>query len=172
VFLFCALPVRAQAQERLSLGEWMPWAGDRLMVDTKTNSGYLVHTDGSYIEFPVATGQRRTVHYIGLTYFAATPERTWSAETLENKGKSVTFGPTGRFIRLFHKDERTSYGIHGHRDIAQMLESDKRYYSMGCILVGEEILNIIETTYNELGGFEVITVHKKPLPEFSRQKSS
>ncbi|MEK7218244.1 MAG: L,D-transpeptidase [Patescibacteria group bacterium] len=164
--LILFLPFQAGAKE-VPLEQWMPWSGDRLMVNTKENIGYLVHVDGTFTSFPVATGQRRTVRYIGMTYFAATPERTWKVESLENKGKSVTFGATGRFLRLTYGKEKTKYGIHGHRDIAVMLGSDDRYRSMGCILVSEEVLNVLERTFNDVGAFDVITAVKKLPPPFA-----
>ncbi len=159
----------AVADSTVPLSSWMPWAGDRFIVNVKENVGYLVHFNGSYTSFPVATGQRRTVHYIGLTYFAATPERNWTVKALDVKGKSITFGPTGRFLRLFYDNNRTSYGLHSHRDVAEMLQkqNSERYRSMGCILVDEEVLNILERTFVEAGPFEVITAgNMKPMPTF------
>lgn len=141
---------------------WIPRTNDRFVVDVQENIGYLVHENGDVFSFPVVTGQRRTVHYIGLTYFAATPERQWTVRTHENKGKSVTFGPSGRFLRLFLDDgERTAYGIHGHMSAEEMLSEEKRYRSMGCIIVSEPILDIVARTLDANGGtLRVITTRK------------
>ena len=168
VVLFSSLPGKALSQGSIPLYAWMPWAGDRLWIDTSANMGYLVHSDGSSTAFPVATGQRRLVRYIGLTYFAATPEKSWTVELVDIKGDRVTFGSTGRFLRLFEQDgDRTHYGIHGHRDAAAMLEGDMRYRSMGCIIVSEDVLNILERTFIETGPFPVTTAGTTmALPEF------
>lgn len=93
---------------------WQPQAGDIFLVDTKENIGYIVHRDGSYLKFPVITGQKRTVQYIGRTYYAATPNRHWSVESMHIKDDKFTFGPTGRFLRLYRQGERSPYGIHEH----------------------------------------------------------
>ena len=78
---------------------WKPEVGDRLIVDTNDNMGYLIHPDGVYLEFKVATGQRRVVRYIGRTYDATTPEESWVAKSLHIKADRITFGPNGHFPR-------------------------------------------------------------------------
>ncbi|MDO8648324.1 MAG: L,D-transpeptidase [Candidatus Peregrinibacteria bacterium] len=127
--------------------EWAPRAGDQLVIDTQETVGYLIHPNGTYTAFPVATGQRRTVHYIGRVYNATTPERQWTVQSTHIKGDRTTFGPTGKFLRLYIDGESTPYGIHGHRSSVKMLAEDERFRSMGCIIVSEEILTIIEQTY-------------------------
>jgi hypothetical protein len=124
---------------------------DKFIADTRENIGYLIHEDGSYISFRIATGQKRFVHYIGRYYDARTPEREWSARAKQIKGDRITFGPEGTFLRLFADDEHTPYGIHSHRSITTMLADEERYKSMGCILVSKEILDIVVQTY-ELSG--------------------
>lgn len=133
------------------ISDWLPEAGDSFVVDTLNNIGYLVHENGGYTSFFVVTGQRRTVNYIGRTYFAATPERQWTVLSDERKGRSVTFGEDGTFLRLFYDDERTPYGIHSHLYANAMLERDVRYGSMGCVIVSEDILDIIEETFKTNG---------------------
>lgn len=134
-------------QDALPLSEWTVQSGDRFIADVSTNMGMLIRKDGSaYTKFLIATGQRRVVRYIGRVYNAATPIKTWTARTREVKGDRITFGPEGIFLRLFDEDQRTPYGIHSHRSIAEMLADDERYKSMGCILVSNEILSIIEHT--------------------------
>ena len=66
----------------VALADWQPQAGDTMIVDTAINEGYLVHTDGSFTSFLVATGQRRTISYIGRTYYAATPKKRMEVATL------------------------------------------------------------------------------------------
>ena len=142
---FTVLPTETS---ETSLADWQPENGDSFVVDTKNNVGYLVHDNGGYTSFFVVTGLRSVVNYIGRTYFAATPERQWTVLSDERKGRSVTFGEDGTFLRLFHENERTPYGIHSHLSIKTMLERDDRYGSMGCILVSEDILDMIQETFN------------------------
>lgn len=126
---------------------WKTMSGDSLVVDTKLNIGYLVHAEGGYTSFPVVTGQKRVVKYIGRTYNASTPNKHWKILSKERKGRSITFGEDGTFLRLYDEGESTSYGIHSHLSIETMLDLQDRYRSMGCILVSEEILDIIEQTF-------------------------
>lgn len=143
---------------------WRPQTGDTLFVDTKENEGYLIHSNGQFTVFPVVTGQRRNVYYIGRYYDATTPTWQWSVKSQHIKGDRVTFGETGKFLRLYKNgEERTAYGIHGHRDSAAMLVEEDRYRSMGCIIVSEEILNAIERTYElSNGNLTVITQYGIP----------
>lgn len=129
---------------------WQPTAGDTFVVDTKNNNGYLVHKDGGYVMFPVATGQRRVVRYIGRTYKAVTPVGNWEALSRETKGDHTTFGKDGTFYRLFDEDGETAYGIHAHRSIDAMLADPgtERFRSMGCILVSYQVLEKIGQTFD------------------------
>ncbi len=124
--------------------------GDSFLVDTDSNIGYLLHLEGGYTSFPVATGQRRVVRYIGRTYNATTPVASWTSLSEEKKGDRITFGKFGRFLRLSKQEDdgltRTPYGIHSHASAEKMLASLDRYRSMGCIIVSETTLDrIIET---------------------------
>lgn len=148
-------------KEKFEHPDWSPEVGDTMLVDTKENIGYLIHHDGTYIRFQVITGQKRVVHYIGRTYKATTPTWKWKALSNERKGDKVTFGPSGRFLRLF-KDgtEYTPYGIHEHRDEYLMFPRESRYQSMGCIIVQSAMLDIIEATYAKNGNtLDVETVY-------------
>lgn len=137
-----------------------------MIVDTKENVGYLVRENGDYTSFPVLTGQRRVVHYIGRTYNAATPEKSWTVESVDVKGRSMTFGETGTFMRLYDDGEKTAYGIHGHLTFQKMLDEGDRYRSMGCILVSEDVLKIILKTYEENGlRLDVATAYGVTVPE-------
>ncbi len=158
--LFLSAPASADLTQHTSHAIWQPAIGDHIVVDTNNNMGYLYHNNGNYLSFRVATGQKRNVYYIGRYYNAKTPDRKWEMKTRHVKGDRVTFGPTGRFLRLYNEGSHTAYGIHGHRDANVMLEDNMRFRSMGCIIVSENILNIIENTFeiNE-GNVSVETVN-------------
>lgn len=142
------------------LDAWVPAAGDRVIVDTRENVGYVVRENGAYTSFPVLTGQRRVVHYIGRTYNAATPEKNWVVKSVDVKGRSMTFGETGTFMRLYDEDGQTAYGIHSHLTFQKMLAEGDRYRSMGCILVSEDVLKMLVATYHANGDvLEVATAH-------------
>lgn len=143
----------------VSRADWQPEPGDRLVVDTAANEGYIIHSDGRYLRLDVVTGQKRYVSYIGRYYFAKTPDWDWEAQSLDVKGDRVTFGDTGRFLRLYKDgDERTAYGIHGHRDedIMFAAPADERFRSMGCIIVTDNDLDLLLETW-ELNG-QVLSV--------------
>lgn len=131
---------------------WEPQKGDRIEVDLSQNRGYLIHPNGERFLFDVATGQKRFIYYIGLYYFAATPVREWKVESVDIKDDRVTFGKTGRFFRLYFNGERTYYGIHGYNPEEWMFREGERYRSYGCIIVKEEVLDIIDATYVLNGG--------------------
>lgn len=146
-----------QTPDAFDITAWEPRLDDRLIIDTKENAGYLVHSDGAFVTFPVLTGQRRFVRYIGRTYDATTPIAQWVMQSQDIKGDRVTFGVRGLFLRLYRADQRTPYGIHGHRYFTQMLNEGNRFRSMGCILVSEEVLSIIERTFMESGNALPVT---------------
>ena len=146
--------------------------GDHIVVDTKNNEGYVIHPNTQeYIRFPLITGQRRTVNYIGLTYNAATPNRNWIIQSLDKQPDRYTYGPEGHFLRLYADGERTHYGIHGHAAEKTMFARENRFQSMGCIIVQTEILNLLMKTFalNEgkvavrtiYGVEDVIRVHQE-----------
>lgn len=120
---------------------------DIFVVDVPQNIGYLVHSDGQLFSFPVATGRKAYVHYIGRSYKADTPIRTWTAEQRQIKGDHRTFGVNGRFLRLFRDGESSPYGIHSYYKVGEWMEEEQRYFSMGCIVVTEDVLDVIEATY-------------------------
>lgn len=151
----------------VDLAAWTPAAGDRVIVDTLENVGYLVRENGDYTSFPVLTGQRRVVHYIGRTYNAATPNKHWTSKSIDIKGRSMTFGETGTFIRLYDENGKgTPYGIHSHLAFQTMLDSGDRYRSMGCVLVSEDVLKLIVQTFDRNGGsLEIVTTYGIDVPE-------
>lgn len=142
--------------------EWQTMPGDSLVVDTEGNVGYLLHEDGGYTSFPVATGQRRVVRYIGRTYNAKTPTRTWVSLSKEVKGDRTTFGKEGTFLRLYDDGEQSPYGIHSHKSADKMVSSEpeERYRSMGCVIVTQNVLDNIVATF-EMNGqrLNVVTTY-------------
>lgn len=159
-FVVSTSPTPAPATS-VALVDWVPMQGDRFIVDTRDNEGYLVHADGSFSQIKVGSGQRRVVQYIGKTYNATTPEAFWIVKSKNIQSDRITFGKTGRFLRLYKDGEtRTSYGIHPTANIDEILASDDRYRSMGCVLVSEEVMDILEKTYTLNGDMlEVVTVN-------------
>lgn len=144
------------AWESINTGDeenWRPAAGDTVWVDTEKNQGFLTHSDGSYFSFPVVTGQKRRVCYIGICYFAATPKSEWIVKAVDYKDDRYTFGNTGQFLRLFKVNpingelEYSHYGLHSHKVIEEMLASDNQFRSYGCILIQQQVLDLIYQTY-------------------------
>ncbi len=169
LFLWLLPAAAAMDEAAMSENAWKPRSGDRVIVDTSLSIVYLVHDDGQYRALNGLTGQRRVVSYDGITYNAATPSREWELRSFEKKGRSVTFGD-GRFGRLSwpgHNDvrrgnESTAYGIHSHQSFQAMLQDKTErtawdragtgHRSMGCILVSEEDLTVIQQTWEVNGG--------------------
>lgn len=145
---------------QVARADWQPEPGDRAVVDTQNNIGYLIHENGSYLKFPVVTGQRRWVYYIGRSYNASTPNWDWVAKSLHIKGDRVTFGPTGRFLRLYKDGEdNTAYGFHEYRSDEEMFEDEdgnlapasERFRSMGCVIVKTAMMDLIVETWEQNG---------------------
>jgi hypothetical protein len=155
-----ALTTSAPAQSPyIPLPEWQAEAGDRLIVDTQENMGYIVHESGQYTSMRVGSGKKKIVNYIGRTYDATTPDSYWIAKSSEVQGDKITFGPTGRFLRLYDEGaDRTAYGIHATANIKDILASADRYKSYGCVLVDDSVMDILIETF-ELNGnmLEVVT---------------
>ncbi len=130
---------------------WQMMIGDSIIIDTRANIGYFVHAYGGFTQFVVATGQKRVVRYIGRTYNAKTPDQSWAVLNKETKGDRTTFGKYGLFLRLYDADGETPYGIHSHRSAGEMLASSMRFRSMGCIIVSQAVLDVIEAMYEANG---------------------
>jgi len=166
--LFIATPATIASETIYTpLADWQPERHDRFVVDTHTNMGYLVHHTGEFTQFELATGQLRWVRYIGLTYFAATPERRWEARVQETKGDRSTFGKNGMFFRLYYKNEKTNYGIHAYKhdgmiqdENGEMYPAKDRYASMGCIVPRHSELAVIEETFNINNGLMYVITKK------------
>jgi len=157
----------AMAPSPLSLEDgvraWRPQQGDILHVNTEENLGYLIHPDGRRFVFRVATGQKRAVRYIGLSYFAATPEGNWVVKSHHIQGDRITYGPEGHFLRMYKNlDEYSHYGIHTHASADSMLREKDRYASMGCVIVSDAILDLLERTYVLNGQLLVVTASGPP----------
>lgn len=134
-------------------------AGDRLVADLQNSVGYLINdTTNYYTSFPLMSGQKRHVCYIGRCYFAGTPTQTWQVREKNIQRDRVTFGPSGEFLRLYNNGKRTAYGIHGYKYFAQEIDKGTKFLSMGCLLVSDSVLDIIEASFLANGGdLEVIT---------------
>lgn len=143
---------------------WKAESGDQLLIDIERNVGTIVHQNGEVLQFPVITGQKRTVIYIGLRYNAETPKKSWTALSLDTQGDRITYGKSGRFLRLYDRGSRTHYGIHAHRDETVMFGRDDRYQSMGCIIVQEAVLNILEETFDRNGGALPVRTYGSDVP--------
>lgn len=139
--------------------DWQIEAGDKVLVDTLNNEGYIFHEDGRYMNFEVVTGQKRYVYYIGRSYYAATPNWNWSVNSMDIKGDRLTFGPSGRFLRLFKDgDDRTAYGFHEYGQEEEIFTGmDTRFRSMGCIIVRVPIMDLLVNTFEQNGSIDVIT---------------
>lgn len=127
------------------------------VADTLSNTGYLIGltpTDRGYpvLAFIIGSGRPSVVRYIGRVYDATTPERRWVVKSIHTKGDRITFGKTGRFLRLYDDEGATytPYGIHATSNIDYILSlpSDMRFMSMGCILVSDDILSLLIDTFN------------------------
>ena len=149
--LLSLVPHSARAAGSTAVALWEPRAHDVFVVDVSRNEGYLVHEDGDYVTFPVATGRRSYVYYIGRGYKANTPIRTWTAEQKQIKGDRHTFGVSGRFIRLYRGGEDSPYGIHSYYKENDWMEAEGRYFSMGCVIVSEGMMDVIEKTFDVNG---------------------
>ncbi|HVW66117.1 MAG TPA: L,D-transpeptidase family protein [Candidatus Peribacteraceae bacterium] len=160
LFGFVVATTPAASPAFIPVQEWVPMQHDRFIADTEANMGYIVHDDGSYTAFRIGSGQQKTVHYMGITYDAATPLAHWEVKSTTIQTDRGTFGPTGFFLRLYENGkDYTSYGIHSTGNINDILAGNDRYKSMGCILVSNQVLNLLAKTY-ELNDhdLDVVTV--------------
>lgn len=136
------------SSETNDIESWIPQKGDIFEVNVQTNIGHLYHPDGATLEFEVVTGVREVVRYAGMRYFAATPATEWIAQNMQIKKDRMTFGKSGRFIRLYRDNgaQYTAYGIHGFGRENSMFNVQGRYGSMGCIIVRERMMDLIQKT--------------------------
>lgn len=147
--------------------EFKSSVGDYFVADVDNGVGYLMNdSNKSFTTFPLLSGQKRNVCYIGRCYYAGTPKQKWVVKSEDIKGDKVTFSASGRFLRLYKEGEdRTSYGIHSHKYFQEMLDTGIRFKSMGCILVDDEVLDTIEKSYVANGKtLNVLTTGEVKLP--------
>jgi hypothetical protein len=148
------------AAQYVSLDTWQPMQGDSFIADTRANIGYLVHEDGSFTSMRIGSGRREVVRYMRRTYNATTPSDGWIVKEIDTQTDRLTFGKDGTFMRLYRDGtEYTSYGIHSVANIDELLATNERYYSMGCVLVDYATLEILLATYKLNGDtLDVLTV--------------
>ena len=164
-FMFQVLvPVTAAytlSTQSVDVSQWDSQAGDFLVVDVSENMGYLLREDMTLgTSFPVATGQLKTLHYIGMKYYGATPTKEWHVKSLDYQTPGPIFGPHGKFLRLYDEYGRTHYGIHTVGNEKEIFSLTDRYKSWGCVLVRDSILSTIQDVYTLSGdaGMRVITL--------------
>ncbi|MEK7544666.1 MAG: hypothetical protein AAB551_00890 [Patescibacteria group bacterium] len=138
-----------------------PSKGDFFMADLENSVGYLVNDHSrQYVAFPILSGRRQFSYYLGRYYFAETPDQTWAVKEDNILSDRVTFSKSGRFLRLFDGEKRTSYGIHGHLYFSTMIGRENKYVSYGCVLVDDNILTLIEKSFHANNDFLKVTTTK------------
>jgi hypothetical protein len=150
-----------QSTQIVDIVRWEPLADDFIVVDTTSNMGYLLRSDLSAASvFPVASGQQRNINYLGKRYFGATPSGEWRIKSLDYQVKGYTFGRHGKFLRLYNEDGSTHYGIHTVWDERAIFSLTERYKSLGCVLVRDNVLTVLENVFKASGtsGTRVITL--------------
>ncbi len=132
-----------------NINNFIPSNGDYFQANLEKGIGYLINNKNkNFTIFPILSGQRQYVCYIGRCYYGATPEQKWVVEEINIQYDRITFSESGRFLRLYADGEtRTSYGIHGHAYFDSMIQKDTKFQSMGCILVADEVLDVIEKSF-------------------------
>jgi len=137
--------------------------GDYFMVDIDAGFGYIMNDDlGRFTAFPVMTGARGT----------PTPEEHWVILSKHVKGNHFTFGRTGEFLRMYRvkdgeKPKRTAYGIHNYALFDEKVADDTKFLSLGCVLVSEDVLNIVEESWLVNGrAMDIYTKHGVYLSPF------
>ena len=145
-----------------------PSEGDYMIADPDKGIGYLINDKArKYASFDLLSGQKRYVSYIGRYYYAATPLRDWVVKSKEIKGDRVTFAASGRFLRLYVDGKGTPYGIHGYKYFETTVAKNIKYISYGCLLVGDEVLDVIIKSFEANGGeFKVKTTTDEQLLPF------
>lgn len=145
--------------------EFQAEEGDYFVADLKNSAGYLMNDEvKQYASFPILSGQKRSVYYLGRYYFAATPEQTWEVKEKVIQSDRVTFSKSGEFLRLYAGGKRTSYGIHGHKYFENMVATDNKYRSYGCILVADDVLQVVEKSFEANdGSLKVVTTTDESL---------
>jgi hypothetical protein len=123
----------------LAYDEFTPSFGDYFMVDVTNGFGYLINdSKKSYTVFPVMTGAKRT----------PTPYKEWVVLQKSIQSNRVVFSKSGEFFRMYENGtKRTSYGIHGYAYFKDEIGKGRKFLSLGCIMVADDVLDIIEESY-------------------------
>ncbi len=119
--------------------DFHPSVGDYFLVDIENALGYLLNESTQYYTvFPIMTGSKRT----------PTPEREWVVLQKNIQPNRVVFSKSGEFFRMFtNGTTRTSYGIHGYGYFDMEIERGTKFLSLGCVLVADDVLDMIENSY-------------------------
>jgi hypothetical protein len=127
----------------LTYNEYTPSFGDYFMVDVANGLGYLMNDSTKfYTSFPLMTGASGT----------PTPYKEWVVLEKNIQSNRVIFAESGEFFRMFENGtRRTSYGIHGYGYFEEEIANGRKFLSLGCILVADDVLDLIERSYIENG---------------------
>lgn len=132
----------------VTLSTFEAGSGDYMVADIERSVGYLVSTEHHEImPFVLLSGQKRFKGRFGGVTYEGTPEIDWVVRQMDVKGDRVTFGDTGRFFRMFDGESRTAYGIHSHKYFQYMSDSDNYFRSLGCLLVSDDVLDVIQKSF-------------------------
>lgn len=121
--------------------DFEPSKGDYFLVDIENALGYLINdTTRFYTVFPVMTGALRT----------PTPVKDWVVLEKSVKSDRITFGKTGEFFRMYLNEgaTRTAYGIHGYGFFEDEISNARKFLSLGCVLVSDNVLDLLEESFN------------------------
>lgn len=145
---------------RVDVDEFESADGDYVLANLSRGVGYLANRESKiFTTFPLLSGQHRYVYYVGRYYYAATPEQEWVIKEMNIQRDRFTFSESGRFLRMYaNGDTYTSYGIHAHAHFETMIERDSKFQSMGCLLVSDEVMDVLEESfYANENGMRVLT---------------
>ena len=139
-----------------------PSEGDRFLVDIDNALGYIVNNNNlTYSAFPLMTGALRT----------PTPEETWVVKELNIQPNRVIFGDSGEFLRMYRGEgaQRTGFGIHGYKYFQKEIEGGRKFLSLGCILVADNVHDVLEGSWRANGeAMEMKTVKSMGISEMLR----
>lgn len=130
----------AKVWSQVSYDEYIPAKGDYFLVDIEKAVGYLLNDIGqTYTSFPIMTGSKRT----------PTPEKDWVVLQKNIQPNRVVFAESGEFFRMFLDEGKTftHYGIHGYGFFEEEIEKGTKFLSLGCVLVADDVLDLIEESY-------------------------
>jgi hypothetical protein len=140
LYVFVAFGVaNADGWSHKSLTKFEPSVGDYFLVDINNGIGYLINDENkTYLIFPVMTGSLR----------APTPEKEWVVKEKNIQPNRIIFSESGEFLRMYMDGEtRTGYGIHGYAYFEKEIKEGTKFLSLGCVLVADDVLDVIEESY-------------------------